>query len=135
VTTALTILSTLLWWVLYSSVVALAAAGIGWCVLRWAERGGVVFNRLYLACLLWSLVGLGLIAIAAAVEGHLQPPYGALLRSGLLRWMLVLNMLIGAVLVWRLTPRIDAHRVRLGSACMAVAMVTAVGFGIATTLA
>ena len=134
-TTALTILSTLLWWVLYSSMVALAAAGIGWCVLRWAERGTVVFNRLYLACLLWSLVGLGLIAIAAAVEGHLQPPYGALLRSGLLRWMLVLNMLIGAVLVWRLTPRIDAHRVRLGSACMAVAMVTAVGFGIATTLA
>lgn len=134
-TTALTILSTLLWWVLYSSMVALAAAGIGWCVLRWAERGTVVFNRLYLACLLWSLIALATIAVVAAVEGHLHPPYASLLRSGLLRWVLVLDMLIGALLVWRLTPRADAHRLRLGSACLAAAMVTAIGFGIATTLA
>jgi hypothetical protein len=52
-----------------------------------------------------------------------------------LRWALVLDMAIGVALVWRLTPRIDARRVRLGSACMAVAAVMAVGFGIATSLA
>ncbi len=134
-TAVLTILSTLLWWVLFSSIAALPAAGIGWCVLRWAERSAVVFNRLYFACLLWSLIVLATIAIVAAVEGHLQPPYGMLLRSGLLRRVLVLDMLIGALLVWRLTPRADAHRLRLGSACLAAAMVAAVGFGIATTLA
>ena len=133
-TTLLTILSTTLWWVLYSSMAALAFALIGWCVLRWAEGSAVVFNRLYLACLVWCLIGLALIVTVAAVEGRLHPPYGMLLRSGLLRWMLVLNMVIGALVIWRLTPRVDAHRVRFGSACMAVAMVMAISFGVATTL-
>jgi len=134
-TTFLTLVSSTLWWVLYSSMAALACALVGWCVLRWAEGSAVVFNRLYLACLIWSLIGLALLAGVAAVEGRLHPPYAMLLRSGLLRWMLVLDMVIGALLVWRLTPRIDAHRVRLGSACMAAAMVMAIGFGVATTLA
>ena len=134
-TTLLTIISTILWWILFSSLAALVSALIGWCVLCWAESSAVVFNRLYLACLLWSLIGLALIVTVAAVEGRLHPPYGMLLRSGLLRLVLVLNMLIGAVVVWRLTPRVDAHRVRLGSACMAVATVMAISFGIATTLA
>ena len=47
-TTLLTLISTLLWWVLYSSMGALVFALISWPVLRWAERCAVVFNRLYL---------------------------------------------------------------------------------------
>ena len=134
-TTLLTIISTALWWVLYSSMAALVFAFIGWCVLRWAERCAVVFNRLYFACLIWALISMALITLVAAAEGHLHPPYTALLQSGALRWALVADMLIGAALIWRLTPRLDAHRVRPGSACMAVAAIMAISFGVATTLA
>ena len=134
-TTLLTVVSTLLWWVLYSSMAALAFALVGWSVLRWAERCAVVFNRVYLACLLWTLAGLLLVVGVAAYEGHLHPPYGALLSSGLLRGALVLDMLLGSVLLWRLVPRVDAHRIRPGSACMAVAVIMAIGFGVATSLA
>lgn len=133
-TTVLTIISTALWWVLYSSIGALVCALIGWCVLRWAERCAVVFNRLYFACLLWTLIGVALVVAVAAAKGQLHPPYGALLQSGALRWALVADMLVGAILVWRLTPRIDAHRIRPASACMAVAAIMAIGFGVATSL-
>ena len=134
-TAVLTLLSGLLWWVLYGSMFALASALIAWPVLRWAERGNVVFNRLYLACLLWSLSGLLLVAGVALHEGHMKPPYAALLASDTLRFALVLDMLIGAVLLWRLIPRVDARRIRPASACMAVAAVIAVAFGVATSLA
>ncbi|MEO7072886.1 MAG: hypothetical protein ABI300_08010 [Rhodanobacter sp.] len=134
-TTALTLISTLLWWVLYSSMGALVCALIAWFVLRWAEGCAVVFNRLYLACLLWTLAGMALIFAVAAASGHLRPPYSTLLQSGALRWALVLDMAIGVALLWRLTPRLDARRVRLGSACMAVAAIMAIGFGVATSLA
>ena len=108
---------------------------IGWSVLRWTERCSVVFNRIYFACLLWTMIGMLLVVGVAAYEGHLHPPYSALLSSGLLRCALVLDMLIGTFLLWRLTPRIDAHRIRPGSACMAVAVIMAISFGIATSLA
>lgn len=134
-TTLLTVISSLLWWVLYSSMAALVFALVGWSVLRWTERCAVVFNRVYFACLLWTMIGLLLVAGVAAYEGHLNPPYAALLSSGLLRIALVLDMLIGTVLLWWLTPRIDAHRIRPGSACMAVAAIMAISFGIATSLA
>jgi len=133
-TTLLTLISSLLWWVLYSSIFALFFALIAWAVLRWAERGNVVFNRVYFACLLWNLIGMLLIVGVAAFEGHLHPPYATLLGSGLLRGALVLDMLIGSVLLWRMTPRVDAHRIRIGSACLAVAAIMAIGFGIATSL-
>jgi hypothetical protein len=133
-TTLLTVISSLLWWVLYSSMAALVFALVGWSVLRWTERCAVVFNRIYFACLLWSMIGLLLIVGVAAYEGHLHPPYTALLNSGLLRIMLVLDMLVGVVLLWRLVPRIDARRIRPGSACMAIAMIMAIGFGVATSL-
>ena len=133
-TTLLTVISSLLWWVLYSSMAALVFALVGWSVLRWTERCAVVFNRVYLASLLWSMLGMLLVVGAAAWEGHLHPPYGALLSSGLLRWMLVLDMLLGVVLFWRLVPRIDARRIRPGSACMAVATIMAISFGVATSL-
>jgi hypothetical protein len=133
--TLLTLLSTLLWWVLYGSIVALAASLIAWPVLRWNERSNVVFNRVYFACLLWSLLGLLTIGLVAAHEGHVRPPYGPLLASLPLRVALVADMVVGALLLWRLTPRVDARRIRPTSACMAMAAVTAVAFGIATSLA
>ena len=132
--TALAVTSTLLWWVLYSSMAALVFVLIGWSVLRWTERCAVVFNRVYLACLLWTMLGLLLVFLVAVCEGAVHPPYGGLLHSGLLRVALVLDMLLGAVLLWRLVPRIDARRIRPGSACMAVAASMAIGFGVATTL-
>jgi hypothetical protein len=141
--TFLTVISTLLWWVLYSSMAALLFALIGWSVLRWTERCAVVFNRIYLACLLWTMAGLLLVLGVATLEGQLLPAthaqlhqwYALLLGSGLLRLALVLDMLIGAVLLWRLVPRIDAHRIRPGSACMAAAVIMAISFGVATSLA
>jgi hypothetical protein len=133
-TTLLTLLSSLLWWVLYSSIFALFFALIAYAVLRWTERSSVVFNRVYLACLLWNLIGIVLIVGVATGEGHLHPPYAPLLASGLLRFVLVLDMLIGTVLLWRLTPRVDASRIRPGSACMAVAAIMAICFGVATSL-
>ncbi|MCW8808251.1 MAG: hypothetical protein OQK79_09085 [Rhodanobacter sp.] len=133
-TTLLTVISSLVWWVLYSSIFALFFALVAWVVLRWAERGNVVFNRVYLACLLWNLIGMALVAAVAAFEGRLHPPYATLLRSGLLRWTLVLDMLIGVVLLWRLIPRVDAHRIRPTSACAAVAVIMAISFGVITSL-
>ena len=131
----LTLLSTLLWWVLYGSILALFASLVAWPVLRWSERGNVVFNRVYFACLLWSLLGLLLVGLAAAHEGNVKPPYGPLLASLPLRLALVVDMVVGALLLWRLTPRVDARRIRPTSACMAMAAVTAVAFGVATSLA
>jgi hypothetical protein len=133
--TLLTILSTLLWWVLYSSIGALFFAIIAWSVLRWIERCPVVFNRTYLACLVWSLISLLLITGVAMHEGHVRPPFTPLFNSTLLRGALVVDMVIGAVVLWRLIPRIDAHRIRPTSACLAVAVIMAVSVGIATSLA
>lgn len=134
-TTLLTLLSTLLWWVLYSSIFALFFSLIAWPLLRWTERSSVVFNRVYLACLLWTMVGMGLVAAVAIHEGHVRPPYGALLASNTLRFALVIDMLVGALVLWRLIPRVDARRIRPTSACMAVAAIMAVAFGVATSLA
>lgn len=131
----LALVSSLVWWVLYGSIGALACALIAWVVLRWVERCNVVFNRVYLACLVWTLLGMLLMAGVAAHEGIVRPPLRPLLASNLLRVALVADMLLGAVLVWRLTPRVDARRVRPGSACLAVATVMAVAFGVATSLA
>lgn len=131
----LALISSLVWWVLYGSIGALACALIAWVVLRWAERCNVVFNRVYFASLIWTLLGMLLVAGVAAHEGIVRPPLRPLLASNLLCGALVADMLIGAALIWRLTPRIDAHRVRPGSACLAVAAVMAVAFGVATSLA
>jgi hypothetical protein len=121
--------------VLYSSIFALFFSLIAWPLLRWTERSSVVFNRVYLACLLWTMVGMGLVAAVAIHEGHVRPPYGALLASNTLRVALVIDMLVGALVLWRLIPRVDARRIRPTSACMAVAAIMAVAFGVATSLA
>ncbi|WP_426269981.1 hypothetical protein ACN9MB_19655 [Dyella kyungheensis] len=134
-TTLLTIISTLLWWVLYSSIGALFFAIVAWSVLRWVERCAVVFNRTYLACLVWNLIGLLIVAVIAIHEGHTKPPYAPLLASPLLRGALVVDMIVGVFVLWRLIPRVDAHRIRPTSACMAVAVLMAVAYGAATSLA
>jgi hypothetical protein len=130
----LTLLSSLVWWVLYSSIGALFCALIAWVVLRWSERCAVVFNRTYLACLLWNLVTTLLLAAIAMHERHVRPPYAELLASNELRVGLVVDMVVGVMLLWHFIPRTDARRIRPTSACMAVAIVTAVAYGIATTL-
>lgn len=130
----LTLLSSLIWWVLYSSVGAILPALIVWIVLRWSERIPVVFNRAYLACLIWCLF---VVLVSAAVATHLDvihPPFAPLIGSGLFRVSLAVSMLVGVIALWRLIPRIDARRIRLSSACMAVAVVAAIGFGVLTTL-
>lgn len=133
-TSLLTLLSSLLWWVLYSSIFALFFALVAYAVLGWTERSRVVFNRVYLACLLWNLIGMVLIVGVAMAEGRLHPPYAPLIASGLLRFALVFDMLIGTILLWRLVPRVDARRIRPGSACFAVAAIMAISFGVATSL-
>ncbi|GLQ90586.1 hypothetical protein [Dyella flagellata] len=130
----LALLSSLIWWVLFSSIGAVVPSAIAWMVLRWSESAAVVFNRTYLACLVWSSLTLLMGAMAAAHVGVTRPPFGPLLASGAFRISLVLSMLIGVLALWRLIPRVDARRIRLASACVAVAVVMAVVFGIATTL-
>jgi hypothetical protein len=130
----LTLLSSLIWWVLYSSVGAILPALIVWLVLRWSERIPVVFNRAYLACLIWCLF---VVLVCAAVATHLgvmHPPFAPLIGSGMFRVSLAVSMLVGVIALWRLIPRIDARRIRLSSACMAVAVVAAISFGVLTTL-
>lgn len=134
-TSVLTLLSSLIWWVLFSSVGAVVPAVIAWIVLRWSERAPVVFNRVYLACLVWCLFTILISAAVAAHLGMLHAPYGPLIVSGMFRTSLLVSMLIGVVALWRLIPRVDARRIRLTSACLAVAVVTAIGFGVLTTLA
>jgi hypothetical protein len=134
-TSVLTLLSSLIWWVLFSSVGAVVPAVIAWIVLRWNERTSVVFNRVYLACLIWCLFTMLLNAGVAAHLGIMRAPFGPLLASGTFRASLVLSMLVGVVAMWRLIPRVDAHRIRLTSACLAVAVVMAIAFGVVTTLA
>jgi hypothetical protein len=134
-TSVLTLLSSLIWWVLFSSVGAVLSAVIAWVVLRWSERTSAVFNRVYLACLIWCMFTMLLSAGVAAHLGIVHAPFGPLIASGTFRASLVLSMLVGVVALWRLVPRIDAHRIRLTSACFAVAAVMAIAFGVVTTLA
>jgi hypothetical protein len=130
----LALLSSLIWWVLFGSIGAIVPSVLAWIVLRRSEGAPVVFNRTYLACLIWSLLTLLLCAGAAAHAGVMHPPFGPLIASGAFRVCLVLSMLIGVVALWRLIPRVDARRIRIGSACVAAAVVMAIVFGIATTL-
>lgn len=134
-TSVLTLLSSLIWWVLFSSVGAVLPAVLAWIVLRWSERAPVVFNRVYLACLIWCLFTVLLSAGVAMHLGIMHAPFGPLVASGTFRASLVLSMLVGVMALWRLIPRIDARRIRFGSACVAVAVVMAIAFGVATTLA
>jgi hypothetical protein len=131
----LALISSLIWWVLYGSIGAIVPSIIAWIVLRWSEGATVVFNRTYLACLVWSLFTLLISAVVAVHIGMTRPPLAPLIASGTFRASLLLSMLVGVVALWRLVPRVDARRIRIGSACVAAAVVMAIAFGAATTLA
>lgn len=125
--TLLTLLSAVIWLVLYASVGAVVPAVIGWSALRWLERTPVVFNRTYLAMLVWLLIALGIGGAVLLLTRHGQPLDASLLELAWVRGWLVLDMLLGAFLIWRLVPRIDARRVKPTSACMTVAILMVVG--------
>jgi len=131
--TLLVLLSSLLWWVLYSSIGALFITIIAWAVLRWIERCPVVFNRTYLACLLWMLIDVVIIA-AVLLRTGAQFDIGAVMKTAWWRAFMVANMLLGAFLLWRLVPRFDARRIKPTSACLAVAVIMLVAFGAASSL-
>jgi hypothetical protein len=134
-TVVLTLLSSVIWWVLISSVGAVIPSLIAWVVLRWSEGTAVVFNRTYLACLIWSLFVLLVCGVVAAHLGIRHGPFGPMINNNGFRAAQALSMVIGVLAMWRLVPRIDARRIRLGSACMAMAIIMAISFGVATTLA
>jgi hypothetical protein len=125
--TVLTLLSGLVWWVLYSSVAALIPTLVAWLVLRWLEKSPVVFNRAYFASLLWTLAAMLMAAIVVLTHRGERPPGSSFFVLPWMRATLVADMLIGAVLLWRLVPRVDARRIRPTSACMAVAIVMVIG--------
>ena len=131
--TLLTLLSASIWWVIYSSAAAIVPALIVWGSLRFLEKKAVVFNRAYFASLLWALVAVltGGLVIAAQ---HGQALGESIFVLPWMRASLVLDMLIGVYLIWRLVPRIDARRVKPTSACMAVALVMIVAMVIGTTI-
>lgn len=131
--TLLTLLSAAIWWVIYSSAAAVIPAVIVFMVLRWLEHTPVVFNRAYFASLLWALVAVLLGGLAMAA-GHGPAPGAPVLALPWVRASLVIDMLVGAFLVWRLVPRVDARRVKPGSACMAVAIVMVVALVVGSTL-
>lgn len=131
---AIVLVASLFWWVLYSSIGALFIAIIVWAVLRWMERGMVVFNRTYFACLIWTLIDV-VIAGAIFFRSGGNVDVSAWMHSAWTRVFIVANMVLGAWLIWRLVPRIDARRIKPTSACLAVAVVMLVVFGAYSSLA
>jgi hypothetical protein len=129
----LTFLSALIWWVIYSSAAAVIPALIVWLALRWLEKTPVVFNRTYMASLIWALAAVltGGLVIAAQ---HGQAAGQSIFTLPWMRASLVVDMLLGAGLIWWLVPRVDARRVKPTSACMAVALVMVVAMVIGTTI-
>ncbi|QDE40952.1 hypothetical protein FIV34_17895 [Luteibacter pinisoli] len=131
--TLLTLFSAAIWWVIYSSAAAVVPAVIVFFVLRWLEKTAVVFNRAYLASLIWALLAVltGGLVIAAQ---HGQAVGQSIFVLPWMRAALVVDMLVGAFLIWQLVPRIDARRVKPANACMAVAMVMVVALVVGTTI-
>ncbi len=131
--TLLTLLSAAIWWVIYSSAAAVVPAVIVWLSLRWLEKTPVVFNRAYMASLIWTPAAVltGGLVIAAQ---HGQAPGESVFALPWMRASLVLDMLLGAALIWYLVPRLDARRVKPTSACMAVALVMVVAMVVGTTI-
>lgn len=129
----LTLFSAAIWWVIYSSAIAVVPALIVWLALRWLEKTPVVFNRAYLASLVWALVAVltGGLVIAAQ---HGQAPGQSIFALPWMRASLVVDMLLGAWLVWWMVPRVDARRVKPTSACMAVALVMVVAMIVGTAI-
>lgn len=117
----LAISSSLVYLILADSVVALLLALICWGLLRWTTRCPVPFNRTYLGCLMWAFAASAATLLLITIGG-LQAigPGQSLLASPWIRGAFVMDMLLGVVLLWRLIPRGDGHRITLGNACLCV---------------
>ncbi|TCV91595.1 hypothetical protein EC912_11025 [Luteibacter rhizovicinus] len=131
--TLLTFLSGAIWWVIYSSAGAVLPALVVWLVLRWLEKVPVVFNRAYFASLLWTLAAVAMSGMVIIAQ-HGRAAGVSIFELPWMRASLVVDMVLGAFLVWRLVPRIDARRVKPTSACMAVAIVMMVAMIVGTTI-
>src|SRR6202000_544958 len=129
----LTFLSAAIWWVIYSSAAAVIPALIVWGALRFLEKTPVVFNRAYMASLIWALIAVltGGLVIAAQ---HGQAAGQSVFVLPWMRASLVLDMLVGASVLCGWVPPITARRVKPTSACMAVALVMVVAMVIGTTI-
>lgn len=120
----LAISSSLVYAILADSVLALLLALLCWGLLRWSTRCPVPFNRVYLACLLWALAATAITAALIMIGGQQAVGNGhVLLASGWIRSAFLLDMLTGVLLLWRLVPRGDGHRISLGNACLCVGAV------------
>jgi hypothetical protein len=124
----LTLFSAAIWWVIYSSAVAVVPALIVWLALRWLEKTPVVFNRAYLASLVWTLVAVLTGGLVIASQ-HGQAPGQSIFTLPWMRASLVVDMLLGAGLVWWMVPRVKPT-----SACMAVALVMVVAMVVGTAI-
>ncbi len=71
-----------------------------------------------MASLVWSLAAVLMGGLAIAAQ-HGQAPGQSIFVLPWMRASLVVDMLLGAWLIWWLVPRIDARRVKPTSACMA----------------
>jgi hypothetical protein len=131
--TILTLLSGLIWWVIYSSAGAVLPAIVAWLVLRWLEKTPVVFNRTYFACLIWTLAAVAMASLVIMSQ-HGKATGVSLFALPWMRATLVADMLIGAWLLWWLVPRVDARRVRPTSACVAVAIIMVIAMIVATAV-
>ncbi|URL58985.1 hypothetical protein IM816_02390 [Luteibacter flocculans] len=129
----LTLLSAAIWWVIYSSAIAVVPALIVWLALRWLEKTPVVFNRAYLASLVWTLAAVLMGGLVIAAQ-HGREPGQSIFVLPWMRASLVVDMVLGAWLLWWMVPRIDARRVKPTSACMAVALVMVVAMIVGTAI-
>nr|WP_221195519.1 hypothetical protein [Luteibacter sp. Sphag1AF] len=129
----MTFLSASIWWVIYSSAGAVLPALVVWLVLRWLEKVPVVFNRAYFASLLWTLAAVAMGA-GVLIAQHGRSAGVSIFQLPWMRASLVVDMLLGVLLIWRLVPRTDARRVKPTSACMAVALVMMVAMIVGTTI-
>ncbi len=128
--TALTLLSSLVYFVLAASALAFVPGVITWRVLRWATGCAVPFDRSYYASLLWMLLGsIATLAILWAA-GDQAIALTRPLASPWVRAALVLDMCLGVLLTWRLVPRGDGYRVTVFNACTSVAVVAALAVGV-----
>jgi len=120
----LAISSSLVYAILADSVLALLMALLCWALLRKVTRCPVPFNRVYLACLLWALAATAATVALIMIGGRDAVGAGhALLASGWIRAAVLLDMALGVVLLWRLVPRGDGHRITLGNACLCVGVI------------
>lgn len=118
----LTLSSSLVYFVLAASVVAFVPALISWGVLRWATGCPVPFNRAYYASLVWVFAGSAVALLLLLAGGRDAIDLARPLASPWVRAAALADLLLGAVVFWRMVPRGDGRRISLGNACLGAAL-------------